>query len=144
MVERAMKKRRHKPMFMVDIAVPRDIEEEVSEVSDVYLYTVDDLRDIIEENIRSRESAAEQAETLIDSGVEQFMRDLKVLDAVKTITEVRTHVHDLKDEQLAIALKKLVTEPMQNKCCVSLLILSLIKCFMPLRFPCARQVLMGV
>jgi len=107
MVERAMKKRRHKPMFMVDIAVPRDIEEEVSEVSDVYLYTVDDLRDIIEENIRSRESAAEQAETLIDSGVEQFMRDLKVLDAVKTITEVRTHVHDLKDEQLAIALKKL-------------------------------------
>ena len=63
--------------------------------------------DIIEENIRSRESAAEQAETLIDSGVEQFMRDLKVLDAVKTITEVRTHVHDLKDEQLVIALKKL-------------------------------------
>src|SRR5690554_7342260 len=97
-------------MFMVDIAVPRDIEEEVSEVSDVYLYTVDDLRDIIEENIRSRESAAEQAETLIDSGVEQFMRDLKVLDAVKTITEVRTHVHDLKDEQLAIALKKLRSE----------------------------------
>lgn len=107
MVERAMKKRRHKPMFMVDIAVPRDIEQEVADVSDVYLYTVDDLRDIIEENVRSRESAALQAESLIVSGVEQFMRDLKVLDAVKTVTEMRTSVHNLREQQLAKALKQL-------------------------------------
>lgn len=107
MVERAMKKRRHKPMFMVDIAVPRDIEQEVADVSDVYLYTVDDLRDIIDENVRSRESAALQAESLIVSGVEQFMRDLKVLDAVKTVTEMRTSVHNLREEQLAKALKQL-------------------------------------
>jgi len=107
MVERAMKKRRHKPMFMVDIAVPRDIEQEVADVSDVYLYTVDDLRDIIEENVRSRETAAQQAESLIDSGVEQFMRDLKVLDAVKTVTEMRSSVHKLREEQLAKALRQL-------------------------------------
>lgn len=107
MVERAMKKRRHRPMFMVDIAVPRDIEQEVAEVSDVYLYTVDDLRDIIEENVRSRQNAAQQAEALIISGVDQFMRDLKVLDAVKTITEMRTTVHATREEQLAKALKQL-------------------------------------
>lgn len=107
MVERAMKKRRHKPMFMVDIAVPRDIEQEVVEVSDVYLYTVDDLRDIIDENVRSRETAAQQAESLIDAGVDQFMRDIKVLDAVKTVTDMRSSVHDLREEQLAKALQKL-------------------------------------
>ena len=107
MVERAMKKRRHRPMFMVDIAVPRDIEQEVADLSDVYLYTVDDLRDIIEENVRSRESAALQAEALIVSGVEQFMRDLKVLDAVKTITDMRASVYETREEQLAKALKQL-------------------------------------
>lgn len=73
----------------------------------MYLYTVDDLRDIIEENVRSRESAALQAEALIVSGVEQFMRDLKVLDAVKTITDMRASVYETREEQLAKALKQL-------------------------------------
>ncbi|MDO6750152.1 glutamyl-tRNA reductase, partial [Gilvimarinus sp. 1_MG-2023] len=77
------------PMFMVDIAVPRDIEAEVADLSDVYLYTVDDLRNIIEENVRSREDAAQQAEELILAGVEHFMRELKVLDAVHTVTDLR-------------------------------------------------------
>lgn len=107
MVESALKKRRHKPMFMVDIAVPRDIEEEVGELSDVYLYTVDDLRSIIDENVRSREVAAQQAESLIVTGVEHFMRDLKVLDAVETVTDLRDHVNQLRSEQLEKALKQL-------------------------------------
>lgn len=107
MVESALKKRRHKPMFMVDIAVPRDIEEEVGELSDVYLYTVDDLRSIIDENVRSREVAAQQAESLIVTGVEHFMRDLKVLDAVETVTDLRAHVNQLRSEQLEKALKQL-------------------------------------
>lgn len=106
-VEKALKKRRHKPMFMVDIAVPRDIEEEVAELSDVYLYTVDDLRDIIEENVRSREDAARQAEELILSGVEHYMRELKTLDAVNTVTDLRTHVDLVKEDQLEKALKQL-------------------------------------
>lgn len=106
-VEKALKKRRHKPMFMVDIAVPRDIEEEVAELSDVYLYTVDDLRDIIEENVRSREDAARQAEELILSGVEHYMRELKTLDAVNTLTDLRTHVDQVKEDQLQKALKQL-------------------------------------
>jgi glutamyl-tRNA reductase len=106
-VEKALKKRRHEPMFMVDIAVPRDIEEEVAELSDVYLYTVDDLRSIIEENVRSREGAARQAEELVLAGVEHFMRELRVLDAVGTVTDVRTHVDQLREEQLQKALKQL-------------------------------------
>jgi glutamyl-tRNA reductase len=106
-VEKALKKRRHKPMFMVDIAVPRDIEEEVAELADVYLYTVDDLRDIIEENVRSREDAAIQAEELILAGVEHFMRELKALDAVNTVTDLRSHIDALRDEQLEKALKQL-------------------------------------
>lgn len=107
MVERALKKRRHKPMFMVDIAVPRDIEEEVSELSDVYLYSVDDLRNIIDENVRTREHAAQQAEGMIENGVEHFMRDLKVLDAVETVVDLREHIQSLCDEQLEKALKQL-------------------------------------
>ena len=106
-VEKAQKTRRHKPMFMVDIAVPRDIEEEVGELSDVYLYTVDDLRNIIEENVRSREDAAKQAEELILAGVDHFMRELKALNAVQTLTDLRSSVDQLREEQLAKALKQL-------------------------------------
>ena len=106
-VEKAQKKRRHKPVFMVDIAVPRDIEEEVGSLSDVYLYTVDDLRSIIEENVRSREDAAKQAEELILAGVDHFMRELKALNAVQTLTDLRASVDVLREEQLAKALKQL-------------------------------------
>lgn len=106
-VERALKKRRHSPMFMVDIAVPRDIEEEVGDLSDVFLYTVDDLKDIIEENVKSRQDAARQAEQLILLGVEQFMRELRSLDVVSTVTALRSHVEELRDECLVRAHRQL-------------------------------------
>ena len=106
-VERALKKRRHSPMFMVDIAVPRDIEEEVGDLNDVFLYTVDDLKDIIEENLKSRQDAAKQAEQLIISGVERFMRELRSLDVVSTVTSLRTQVESIKDECLAKAHRQL-------------------------------------
>ena len=69
MAERALKKRRHRPIFMVDIAVPRDIEPEVGDLDDVFLYTVDDLHEVIQENRRHRQAAADQAESLIEHGV---------------------------------------------------------------------------
>ncbi|MGK0476096.1 MAG: glutamyl-tRNA reductase [Oleispira sp.] len=106
-VESALKKRRHSPMFMVDIAVPRDIEEEVGDLNDVFLYTVDDLKGIIEENVKSREDAAKQAEELIISGVERFMRELRSLDVVSTVTSLRTQVEKLRDECLVKARKQL-------------------------------------
>jgi glutamyl-tRNA reductase len=107
-VERALRKRRHAPMFMVDIAVPRDIEEEVGELNDVFLYTVDDLKGIIEENVKSRQDAAKQAEELILSGVERFMRELRSLDVVSAVTSLRSHVESLRDECLIKARKQLV------------------------------------
>jgi len=65
-VERALKARKHRPMFMVDIAVPRDIETEVAELDDVYLYTIDDLQGVVQENRQSRETAAREAEKIIE------------------------------------------------------------------------------
>lgn len=72
-VERALKKRRHRPMFMVDLAVPRDIELEVKALDDVYLYTVDDLAVVVQTGKENRQAAVSQAEAIIDAGVQSFM-----------------------------------------------------------------------
>ncbi len=106
-VEDALKKRKHKPVFMVDIAVPRDIEPQVGELDDVYLYSVDDLRDVIEENQRSRETAALEAEEIIARGALAFMRQLRELDAVGTLTALRSRAETLRDEALEQAMKLL-------------------------------------
>lgn len=106
-VERALKKRKHAPMFMVDIAVPRDIEAEVGDLSDVYLYTVDDLKDIIEENVRQREHAAQDAVEIIEAGSADFMRQLRTLDAVNTLKAFRHHAEEIRNQELEKALKRL-------------------------------------
>ena len=106
-VESALKKRKHRPIFMVDIAVPRDIEAEVGELDDVYLYTVDDLKEVIEENQRTRETAAQQAEEIIESGAHDFMRQLRSLDAVDVLTLFRGQAEALRDQELDKALKQL-------------------------------------
>ncbi len=85
MVESALKQRKHRPIFMVDIAVPRDIEPEVNDLRDVYLYTVDDLQQVIEDNLESRREAANEAHDIIDVQVEHFMAWLRSQDAVGTI-----------------------------------------------------------
>ncbi len=72
-VERALKKRRHRPMFMVDLAVPRDIEPEVRQLQDVYLYTVDDLAGVVQTGHANRQAAVAQAEAIIDAGVQNFL-----------------------------------------------------------------------
>ena len=106
-VERALKQRRHKPMFMVDIAVPRDIEPEVGSLSDVYLYTVDDLHEVIEENLRSRQGAAEAAERLIELGTGDFMQRLRALAAVDVLRSYRQKAEQSRDQELQKALAKL-------------------------------------
>lgn len=106
-VESALKKRKHRPMFMVDIAVPRDIEPEVGELSDVYLYTVDDLELVVEENKRSREVAAEQAQEIIEVQVGEFIGWLRSLDANSLIQDYRLRAEQLRDEVLERALRLL-------------------------------------
>lgn len=91
-VKAALKQRRHKPMFLLDLAVPRDIDPAVARLEDAYLYTVDDLKDVIAENMRSRELAARQADSLIELRIEEFMHWLVSRDASSTISALRTRM----------------------------------------------------
>ncbi|MCG8672905.1 MAG: glutamyl-tRNA reductase [Pseudomonadales bacterium] len=104
-VEHALKRRRHKPMFMMDIAVPRDIEEEVSELPDVYLYTVDDLQQVVDENRKQREKAANEAEIIVNEYSQAFMEGLRGLDAVDTIRAFRESVEITREQELAKAMQ---------------------------------------
>jgi len=106
-VESALKKRKHRPVLMLDIAVPRDIEPEVAELPDVYLYTVDDLEGVVEENRRSRQEAATQAQEIIDFHTDEFMGWLRSLDAVALIQGYRRQAEQLRDQVLERALRLL-------------------------------------
>jgi glutamyl-tRNA reductase len=106
-VESALKQRKHKPMFMVDIAVPRDIETQVSELDDVYLYTVDDLHSVIDESKKSRLAAADKAAIIIAEGVELYRRQVRTLDAVATVKAYRRQAENLRDTELQKALRAL-------------------------------------
>jgi len=107
MVETALKNRRHQPMLFIDIAVPRDIESEVSELNDAYLYSVDDLQGIIEENKQARIEAAIEAEKIIVTCVEDFNAWKESLKAVETIRLYRQHSEQLRDELLQRAITAL-------------------------------------
>ena len=74
LVQNALKERKHKPIFLVDLAVPRDVEAEVGELDDAYLYTVDDLQQIVEKNLANRQDAAEIADEMVAQQVQQFIR----------------------------------------------------------------------
>ncbi|MCL7461750.1 glutamyl-tRNA reductase [Pseudomonas sp. NW5] len=106
-VERALKKRKHRPVFMVDIAVPRDIEPEVGELDDIYLYTVDDLHEVIAENLRSRQGAAQAAEELVLAGVAEFAERLRERDSLDLLRSYRARAEQLRDEELTKALRLL-------------------------------------
>ncbi|GHC19845.1 glutamyl-tRNA reductase [Aidingimonas halophila] len=107
MVERALKRRRHRPVFMVDIAVPRDIEPEVGELGDVFLYTVDDLHEVIEENRRHRQLAAEQAESLIEQGVGSWQHERRIRSAGDLIRRYREQGEAVRAEVESQALAQL-------------------------------------
>jgi glutamyl-tRNA reductase len=95
-------------MLMVDIAVPRDIEAEVAALEDVYLYTVDDLTGIVEENRKSRASAAESAEEIIQLKTDQFLHQWQLIsDAAPLIRDYRSHAEQLRDLSLVQALRAL-------------------------------------
>jgi len=107
MVETALKDRRHQPMLFIDIAVPRDIEAEVSELNDAYLYSVDDLQGIIEENKQARAEAAIEAEKIIVACVEDFIAWQESLKAVESIRLYRQNSEQLRDELLQRAITAL-------------------------------------
>ena len=102
-VAAAIAARRRRPMFLVDIAVPRDIEPAVAELEDVFLYTIDDLREIIDDNLRSRREAAREAEAMIDLSVEHFMGWWRALDVQNPVIDLRRVAEANRDETLAKA-----------------------------------------
>ena len=110
-VERALKKRRHRPLFMVDLAVPRDIEPEVRRLADVYLYTVDDLAQAVQTGQASRQAAVAQAEAIIDAGVQSFMHWMDQRDpaagVVPLIRRLNAQVDEWSAQELARARKRL-------------------------------------
>ena len=106
-VESALRQRKHRPMFMVDLAVPRDIESEVAELADVYLYTVDDLHEVIQENMQSRLEAAREAEKIIDIQVVDFMHWVRSLDSVPAIRQLRETTAAACEAELKRAQRRL-------------------------------------
>ena len=106
-VERALKIRKHRPIFMVDIAVPRDIEPQVSELADVYLYTVDDLKSVIDESLKSREGAALEAEEYIVQGCESFLTNQRVSGVGDALKRFRSQAETLQQRELLKALNAL-------------------------------------
>ncbi|THF65905.1 glutamyl-tRNA reductase [Pseudothauera nasutitermitis] len=107
MVERAVKARRHRPMVMVDLAVPRDVEPEVGKLDDVFLYTVDDLAQVVDAGIESRQQAVLEAEGIIDTRVDGFLHWMQARDVVPTIRALRTHAESLRHAELERALRQL-------------------------------------
>ncbi len=110
MVEQALAKRKHRPVFMVDLAVPRDIEEQVSDLEDVFLYTVDDLQGIIAKNMESRRKAAVEAEQIVSSQTDDFMAWLRGLNTQDTVVSYRNQCMEERDLLLEKALVQLQSD----------------------------------
>ncbi|MBE7939806.1 MULTISPECIES: glutamyl-tRNA reductase [Ramlibacter] len=106
-VERALKARRHRPMFMVDLAVPRDIEPEVKALEDIYLYTVDDLAGVVQQGQESRQAAVAQAEAIIDAGVQSFLHWMDQRHAVPLIRQLNAQADEWRATELARARRML-------------------------------------
>lgn len=107
MVERALKARKHKPLFIVDLAVPRDVEVEVAELSDVFLYSVDDIAEVVKEGLDARQSAVKEAEVIIDSGVSDFVHWMESREVVPTIRALRDHAERSRRQEVEKAMRLL-------------------------------------
>ena len=110
-VRRAMEKRRHRPLFMIDIAVPRNIESEINSLDDVYLYNIDDLQQVSQANLRLRRKEIRQAEAYIEEAVEQFQAWVQQLEAGPTIQLLQSYFDELIEEEI----KKLGTSSQEEK-----------------------------
>jgi glutamyl-tRNA reductase len=106
-VQAAFRGRKHRPLLIVDIAVPRDVAGDVAGMEDVYLFTIDDLHKVVEENLQSRRVAAQEAEALIQAQVGRFNEQQRGLDAVPAIRALREHAAGLRDQTLEQARQRL-------------------------------------
>ena len=120
MIERALKTRKHRPLFIVDLAVPRDVEAEVAELSDVFLYTVDDLSEIVRDGLDARQDAVKEAEIIINSGVIDFIHWMESREVVPTIRALRDHAERQRSHEMQRALRMLTNGDSPEKVLESL------------------------
>lgn len=106
-VKSALRRRRHRPMFMVDIAVPRDIDPAVQRLDDVYLFTIDDLQQVVDENMQQRQTAAVAAGSEVELSVEAFMRWMYGIRAARSLKRIRSQSHAHESVLVEKALKRL-------------------------------------
>lgn len=107
MVERSVRQRRHRPVLMIDLAVPRDIEDEVSRLDDVFLYTVDDLREVVDAGLEGRRLAVAEAESIIDTQVSAFMNWMVQRQSVPLIQELHARGDAVRQQEVERARKML-------------------------------------
>jgi glutamyl-tRNA reductase len=106
-VQKVMKERKQRPVFIIDISVPRNVDPEVNDLDNVYLYNIDDLRDIVDKNKFERQKEAEKAEKIIEEEIEPFLKWQSSLDSVPTIVDLRDKSEEIKQEELVKLLNKL-------------------------------------
>ncbi len=99
-MQKVMKERKNRPVFIIDISVPRNIDPEINKIDNVYLYDVDDLQEVVDTNIHGRKKEAEKAEKIIDEEVEKFIRWMTSLNSVPTIVALRQRAEEIKAEEL--------------------------------------------
>lgn len=99
-VEEVIRQRKNKPMFFIDIAVPRDIDPKVNDISNVYLYDVDDLQGVVQANLKERQKEAKKAEGIVDAEIGQFHRWMGSLDVVPTIVSLRQRLEEIRQGEL--------------------------------------------
>jgi glutamyl-tRNA reductase len=107
MVERALKVRKHRPMFIVDLAVPRDVEVEVAELDDVFIYSVDDIAEVVKDGLDARQGAVKEAEVIIDSGVAEFIHWMESREVVPAIRALRDHAERNRRHEMDKAMRML-------------------------------------
>ncbi len=103
-LESALKVRKHRPIFIVDLAIPRDVEPEAGALEDIYLYNIDDLISFVDQNLKCREGAAQKAQEMISLAAAHFMREWRGQDALSTVRDYRQKIDQLRDEALEEAL----------------------------------------
>jgi glutamyl-tRNA reductase len=127
MVSSILKPRKYRPLFIIDIAVPRDVEPEVNKLENVYLYDIDDLKSVVEENLREREKEALRAQVIIETEVFKFQKWLKELDFYPTLRALSEKVENLRQNELAKTLKKLKNLSEEEKEAIEILTQSLVQ-----------------
>jgi glutamyl-tRNA reductase len=113
-VKEVMGRREGRPLFLLDLAVPRDVDGEVAEISSVYVYNVDDLQNVVSSNLEAREAAARSAETVFSEGIKEFLSWFRSRTAVPMLGKIEKKIEDVVDEEFERLMNKISTDPVYN------------------------------